>query len=193
MSPLCSDERRALLALARRAIVEAVCHGRVPEVSPLTGELAKPSGAFVTLHRHGRLCGCIGQMGASESLGRTVAECAIAAALKDPRFRPVCAEEVTELEIEISVLSPLAPVHHEDIEIGRHGLVVVGSGRRGVLLPQVAAQHGWTRERFLEETCAKAGIQPDAWKDPATRLFAFTAEVFSEAELGTARPVQRAN
>ncbi len=127
-------------------------------------------------------------MGAStESLAATVARCAIGAACEDPRFRPLRPEEIAELEIEISVLSPVDAVKPEAIEVGRHGLVVGQGGRRGVLLPQIPVEHGWTRERFLEETCLKAGLEPNAWKDPATILLAFTAEVFSEADFRAER------
>ncbi len=181
MSPLCSDDRRALLDLARRAIVEAVCHERVLDFPLPTGAVAAPAGAFVTLHRRSRLCGCIGQIVASDSLAATVVRCAIGAATKDPRFRAVRPEELVELEIELSVLSALEPIQPEAVEVGRHGLVVVHDQQRGVLLPQVATEHHWTRERFLEEACAKAGLPPDAWKDPTTHVLAFTAEVFSEA------------
>ncbi len=190
MSPLSSDERRALLDLARQAIVEAVCQGRTLDVPPALGAMAQPAGAFVTLHQRGGLCGCIGQVGASsESLAATVARCAVGAACEDPRFRPVRPEEVVELEIEISVLSPLEVVRPDAVEVGQHGLVVAQHGQRGVLLPQVPVEHRWTRERFLEETCAKAGLAPDAWKHPTTVLLAFTAEVFSEADF---RPERRA-
>ena len=181
MSPLCSDDRRALLDLARRAIVEAVCHERVLDFPLPTGAVVAPAGAFVTLHRRSQLCGCIGQIVASDSLAATVVRCAIGAATKDPRFRPVRPEELVELEIELSVLSALEPIRPEAVEVGRHGLVVVRDQQRGVLLPQVATEHHWTRERFLEEACAKAGLPSDAWKDPTTRVLAFTAEVFSEA------------
>lgn len=187
MSLLCSEDRRALLDLARHAVVEAVCHGRVLEFPPPSGALAAPGRAFVTLHRSGRLCGCIGQVVTSDSLAATVVRCAIGAATKDPRFRPVRPEELAELEIELSVLSPLEPIQPEAIQVGRHGLMVARDQFRGVLLPQVAVEHRWTRDRFLEETCAKAGLPPDAWKDPATRVMAFTAEVFSEAEFRAQR------
>jgi len=181
-SPLQEADRRALLGLARRAIVEAVFQRRLPGLTPLTGPLAEPCGAFVTLHHQGRLCGCIGQVSASEPLADTVVRCAIGAAMDDPRFRPLRFEELGELEIQISVLSPLEPIEPLAVEVGRQGLVFALGDRRGVLLPQVAVEHQWTRERFLEETCAKAGLQPDAWKDPGARLWAFTAEVFSEAD-----------
>ena len=190
MSPLCSDERRALLDLARRAILEAIHHERVLDFPAPAGALASLCCAFVTLHRGGRLCGCIGQVGPPEPLAATVVRCAIAAATKDPRFQPMRADELADLEIEVSVLSAFEPILPEAIEVGRHGLVVARRGQRGVLLPQVAAEHGWTGERFLQETCAKAGMELDAWKDPATSLLAFTAEVFSEAELATRRHEQ---
>ncbi len=191
MSPLCSEERRALLDLARRAIVEAVCHGRALDIPTPTDALAKPAGAFVTLHRRGQLRGCIGQVGASlESLAATVVRCAIGAACEDPRFHAVRPEAVAELEIEISVLSPPEPVRPEAIEVGRHGLLVIHYQHRGVLLPQVAVEHRWTCERFLEETCVKAGLERDAWKHPATLLLAFTAEVFSEADFEAQRQVR---
>lgn len=190
MLPHSSDDRRALLDLAREAIVEAVRYGRISHAPSAAGALAQPSGAFVTLHRRGRLCGCIGQVEASKSLAETVVHCAICAAVEDPRFPPVRPEEVGELEIEISILSPLEPIQPEKIEVGRHGLLVARSDRRGVLLPQVAVEQHWTRQRFLEETCVKAGLEREAWRDPATRLAAFTAEVFSETDLHPRREVQ---
>lgn len=182
MFPLCSDDRRALLQLARRAIAEAVCRSRVLDFPAPAGALAVPCGAFVTLHRRGRLCGCIGQVTPVESLAATVVRCAIGAATKDPRFRPVGPEEIAEVEIELSILSALELIDPEAVEVGRHGLMVVRHQQRGVLLPQVAVEHGWSRERFLEETCAKAGLAPDVWKDPETQVMAFTADAFSEAE-----------
>ena len=182
MSPLSSDDRRALLELARRAIVEAVDHSRPLEFLPAMGALAQPGGAFVTLHRRGRLRGCVGQVEPAESLAQTVVRCAVASALEDARFPSVQTEEIADLEIEVSVLSPLDPITPEHVEVGRHGLYASRGGRRGLLLPQVAMDRRWTRERFLEETCLKAGLEPLAWKDPATLLLGFTAEVFSEAE-----------
>lgn len=182
MSPLPSEGRRALLELARRALVEAVVHGRVLQVPTEQGELAAPCGAFVSLHLRGRLRGCVGQIESTEPLAETVARCAAAAALEDPRFQPVSSAEVNQLEIEISVLSPLEPATLEEIEVGRHGLLVTRGRLRGLLLPQVATQYRWSRERFLEETCVKAGLEREAWKDPITKIQRFTAEVFSEAE-----------
>ena len=190
MLPLRNEDRRALLSLARWAIVEAVCHARVPEIPKPTDALAHPCGAFVTLHHHGRLRGCIGQAEAVDSLARTVACCAVSAALHDPRFRPLHAEELADLEIEISILSPLQVIRPEEIRVGVHGLVVTREKMRGVLLPQVAIEQSWGPHRLLEETCVKAGLGREAWKDPATRIEAFTADVFAETELGPKKQAQ---
>lgn len=183
MSPLPSAERRELLMLARSAIEAAVQRRLAPELSFAMPLLAVPSGAFVSLHQRGRLRGCIGQIDASQPLALTVARCAVAAAIEDPRFSPVTPGELPGLEIEISVLSSLVPVRPEEIEVGKHGLLVSCGRLRGLLLPQVATQFHWTRERFLQETCHKAGVDAEAWQDPGTHIEAFTAEVFSEAEI----------
>jgi AmmeMemoRadiSam system protein A len=187
---LSEQERRELLGLARQAILAAVHHTPPPETSHISSTLLRPCGAFVTLHERGRLRGCIGQVESSEPLTDTVVHCAAAAAMEDPRFAPVRAEEIVSLEIEISVLSPPAPVRPEEIEIGRHGLIVSRGRMRGLLLPQVATQFRWSRERFLQETCRKAGLEPAAWQDPAVRIEAFTAEVFSEADSSAGRHAQ---
>jgi len=183
MSPLPESERRALLDLARRALTEAVLHRAILDYAKPEGLLAQPAGCFVTLHRQGRLRGCLGQIEASMPLAEAVVRCAVAVSSEDPRFVPVAADELDDVEIEISVLSPLAPVQPDQVVVGRHGLLVCQGPFRGLLLPQVATEHSWTRERFLEETCLKAGLTRESWKDPATRIEAFTAEVFSEAQL----------
>ena len=171
-----------LLEVARRALARAAEGREAREDLPESEALKEPAGAFVTLRKHGRLRGCIGQLPSREALVEVVAYCARAAALEDPRFKPVLAEEVAEMEVEVSVISALEDISADRIETGKHGLVV-GKGRQhGVLLPQVAAEHAWTAQRFLEEACSKAGLEPDAWKDPATRIQAFTAEVFSESD-----------
>jgi AmmeMemoRadiSam system protein A len=136
------------------------------------------------LRLRGKLRGCIGQLSSSDPLTQVVAYCARAAALEDPRFHPVSPDELAGIDIEISVLSPLKTIAPGEIEVGKHGLMVSQAWQRGVLLPQVAAEFHWGVERFLEETCVKAGLGRHAWKDPATRICAFTAEVFSESDLG---------
>jgi AmmeMemoRadiSam system protein A len=182
MSLLARSEKKILLEIARRALLHAVERREVVEEFSTSEILSRPRGAFVTLRRRGRLRGCIGQFASQKSVLQVVSYCARAAALEDPRFEPIRPEELPELELEISVLSEAQEIAFEEIEIGRHGLIVVRGWQRGVLLPQVAAEYRWTAERFLEETCAKAGLERDAWKDPATRVHAFTAEVFSESE-----------
>ncbi|HWZ53896.1 MAG TPA: AmmeMemoRadiSam system protein A [Candidatus Acidoferrales bacterium] len=187
MSPLADSAKQTLLDVARRAVKLAAERGKLLEDIPRDEVLERPAGAFVTLHRHGRLRGCVGQLASKEPLISVVAYCAMAAALEDPRFDPMTAAEFEGLAIEISVLSALADISPGEIETGRHGLLVSSDdggrgGRRGVLLPQVAGEFGWTAERFLEETCVKAGLEREAWKRAGTRVQGFTAEVFSEAE-----------
>ena len=177
MFPLSSDDKCALLNIARQAISGAVSEQRLPDC-PQNPSI--PGGTFVTLHRSGRLRGCVGQIGAAGSLEDTVARAAIGAALYDPRFPPVSQPEIAGLEIEISVLSPPQPMALEAIVLGRHGVIVVRNEQRGLLLPQVAAGRKWSAERLLEEACGKAGLSRDAWRDPSTQVLGFTAEVFSE-------------
>lgn len=177
-----AEERRWLLRLAHQSIRSAVTGIplRAPVASP---HLREVRGAFTTLHANGALRGCIGFVVAAEPLDRTIRETARAAALEDPRFPPVTEAELTELQLEISVLSPMFAIAPRDVVVGIHGLMVSYNGRRGLLLPQVAPEWGWERETFLEQTCLKAGLAGDQWKNGA-KLEAFTAEVFGEAEPG---------
>ena len=177
---LSETDRRAMLELARRAIGEAVSLQKPPRVIPENGVFSEKRGVFVTIHARGRLRGCIGVVEAFEPLGESVARCAASAALHDPRFSPVRAEELLDIKIEISVLSTPEPIRPENIEIGKHGLLVVQGVKRGLLLPQVAVEHELGREKFLEETCRKAGLKAEAWQEPETQILGFTCEVFSE-------------
>jgi AmmeMemoRadiSam system protein A len=183
LPPLCSDDRRRLLLLARATLTEVILYNRIPESPTPSGRLVEPAGAFVTLRNRGRLRGCVGLSGPSLPVSETVIQAAASVARCDPRFPAVAAEELAELEIEISVLSEPRPIAASAIEVGRHGLLVIRGRKRGLLLPQVATEHSWSAQRFLEETCRKAGLQTDAAWDPETELLAFTAEVFSEREL----------
>jgi AmmeMemoRadiSam system protein A len=183
MSPLADREKQLLLELARRALTAGVEKRESIPDFPADEVLREPGGAFVTLHRRGRLRGCVGQLPSKEPLVEVVAHCAKAAALEDPRFKPVRTDEIAEIEIELSILSGLEDVTLGRIEAGKHGLVVSRGWQRGVLLPQVATEFKWQAARFLEETCVKAGLEREAWKDPQTRIQAFTAEVFSESIL----------
>lgn len=180
MSPLAEREKQQLLQVARRALTAGVQKQDFLPGFPDDEILRQPGGAFVTLHLRKRLRGCVGQLPSQDPLVEVVAHCAKAAALADPRFKPVPPEELAEIAIELSILSPLEDVTLEKIAAGTHGLVVSRGWQRGVLLPQVAAEFKWQAARFLEETCVKAGLEREAWKDPQTRVQAFTAEVFSE-------------
>ncbi|MGH9523752.1 MAG: AmmeMemoRadiSam system protein A [Terriglobales bacterium] len=173
-----AEERATLLQLAHRAIAAHLGRERLDLTAP-SEHLGEKRGAFTTLHSHGQLRGCVGYPLAIAPLYQTIAETAVAAAFQDPRFTPVRAEELPSLIIEISVLSPLKPIAADEVEVGRHGLVVSYGGQRGLLLPQVPIEHGWDRQTFLAQTCIKAGVSPDAWKQGA-RLEAFSAEVFGE-------------
>lgn len=182
MSSLAEGEKKSLLRVARRALIAAVT--RIPWTEDLPGDpaLMRPAGAFVTLFYKGRLRGCIGQLSLQTPLVEVTTHCARAVASEDPRFPAVTAEELPSIEIEISVLSELADIKPTQIEPGKHGLLVSNGSHRGVLLPQVAVQFRWNVVRFLEAACEKAGLSKDAWKSGTTRIQAFTAEVFREAE-----------
>jgi AmmeMemoRadiSam system protein A len=182
MSSLVDREQQTLLQIARRALTAAVEQREFLENLPANEILQRPAGAFVTLHCRGRLRGCIGQLATADPLIQVVVHCAKAAALEDPRFEPVRPQELPDLNIEVSVLSPLFEIAPDQIVIGKHGLLITRGWQRGVLLPQVASEFGWPAERFLEETCAKAGLERDAWKHPDARVEAFTAEIFSESD-----------
>jgi len=181
MLPLTADEQRLLLQIARRALEEKIRFQNLPPPAGIPASLERPGGAFVTLHKEGDLRGCVGRIEASAPLHQTVYECAVSAAVSDPRFDPVAPEEVPHLQIEVSALSPLADVCVEEIEVGVHGLLLSQGARRGLLLPQVATEWHWNRNQFLEQTCLKAGLDKDAWRRGA-RIRAFTAQVFSEGE-----------
>ena len=172
------DERALLLRLAHESILSALEDREIP-LDPPTAHLAEPRGAFTSLYLHGELRGCVGYVLPVSPVYRAVVDTARAAAFEDTRFRPVTLPEAPELEIELSILSPPKPISADEVEIGRHGLLISMAGRRGLLLPQVPTEHHWDRTTFLEQTCRKAGLPLDAWKKGAT-IEAFTAEVFGE-------------
>ncbi len=173
-----SEERRALLQLAHDSISSALERRELSLDFP-TPHLSESRGAFTSLYLRGALRGCVGYVLPTCSVYRAVAETARAAAFDDNRFPPVTEEEVPHLQIELSILSPPQPIRAEEIQIGRHGLLISESGRRGLLLPQVPVERGWDRTTFLEQTCRKAGLPEDAWQRGAA-IAAFTAEVFGE-------------
>jgi len=172
------EERNQLLRLAHDSISFALQQREI-SLDPPSSHLAEPRGAFTSLHLGGELRGCVGYVLPTCSVYRAVAETARAAAFNDNRFPPVTSEENPNLEIELSILSPAQPIRGEEIEVGRHGLVISWHGRRGLLLPQVPLEHGWDRTNFLEQTCRKAGLPVDAWQKGAT-IEAFTAEIFGD-------------
>jgi AmmeMemoRadiSam system protein A len=174
------DERLTLLRAAHVSIESQLADQAFSFDAP-TAHLAEKRGAFTTLYIRGELRGCVGYVFPVASLYRTVAETARAAAFEDIRFSPLTAAELPDLEIHLSVLSPLEPIRAEEVEVGRHGLLVSLDGRRGLLLPQVPVEHGWARETFLEQTCRKAGLALDAWRRGAA-LEAFTAELFGDRD-----------
>jgi AmmeMemoRadiSam system protein A len=173
------EERRFLIEVARKAI-ETALEKREYRPEATTPNLKEPRAVFVTLHIGGQLRGCVGQIIATEPLVEAVAHSAVSAAFGDPRFAPLTTQEFPQLQFEISVLSPIKPIRPREIEPGVHGLLVSGGGRRGLLLPQVATEFGWGAETFLEHTCRKAGLPLDAWKQPETEIYGFTAEKFGE-------------
>jgi AmmeMemoRadiSam system protein A len=172
------DERTLLLRLAHDSISSALQHIEI-SLDPPTPHLAEPRGVFTSLYVRGQLRGCVGYVLPNCAAFRAVAETARAAAFNDNRFPPVTTEEASDLEIELSILSPAKPMRAEEIEVGRHGLLISWHGRRGLLLPQVPVERSWDRTTFLEQTCRKSGLPPDAWQKGAT-IEAFTAEVFGE-------------
>ena len=177
------EQRTQLLRIARQSI-EAALDGRPAEVdaAQLDETLRRPSGAFVSLHtKDGTLRGCIGSIQPAAPLCEAIVSSAINAAFRDPRFYPLRKDELGNVEIEISVMSPIEPVSDvEEIEVGRDGLIISRGARAGLLLPQVATDYGWDRETFLRQTCVKAGLPPDSWQSDDCRIEKFSAEVFSE-------------
>jgi AmmeMemoRadiSam system protein A len=181
---LSPEVRRELLDLARRSIEGYFRREPLPRLASDRAEtFGEARALFVTLRKHGELRGCIGTLSPDGELGRTVPRFARRAAFDDPRFPPLTPEELAQCDIEISVLTPPQPVTSaEEIQIGRDGVILELAGRSGLLLPQVATEWGFDRERFLEEVSRKAGLFADAWRDPAARLWRFQAEVFEEGE-----------
>jgi len=185
------EQRRILLHISHAAIRSILERRAFQNDPPAAPELSEPRGVFTTLYLREddagalgelQLRGCVGYAVPVAPLYRAVAETARAAAFDDSRFAPVSREEECRLEISLSVLSRLFPVRPEAVEIGRHGLLISEGLRRGLLLPQVPVEHGWDRETFLQQTCRKAGLPPDAWRRTAT-IEAFVAEVFSDSEI----------
>jgi AmmeMemoRadiSam system protein B/AmmeMemoRadiSam system protein A len=179
---LSDAEKSELLTLARKSVEYVVQQKDAYEPPASTSAtLNQERGAFVTLTESGALRGCIGYTSATKPLYMTVRDTATLAAMRDPRFPPVSASELPNLEYEISVLSPLRRVMDvQQIKVGEHGLLMKNGDSEGLLLPQVPVEQKWDRQTFLEQTCAKARLSPGCWKDEETDIFSFTAVVFGE-------------
>jgi len=175
------EERAQLLRLAHDAVVSALQSRKLSLDAP-TAHLAEPRGVFTSLYLNGALRGCVGYVLPTCSLYRAVAETACAAAFNDNRFAVVTKEEAALIEVELSILSVPQVIAPDAIEIGRHGLLITQHGHRGLLLPQVAADRHWTPTTFLEQTCLKAGLPPDAWRSGAV-IEGFTAEIFGDKDV----------
>lgn len=192
---LSKEEWRYLFTIIRRALKEAFRSKKV-EVTPPSEEdfphLYEKRGVFVTLYKkergkekqkRGTLRGCIGSIFPEKPLYEEIIEVALSSAFKDPRFPPLREEELEDVEIEISLLSPFKRVSYEEIEVGKHGIYIKKGPYRGLLLPQVATEYKWDRETFLRHTCLKAGLSEDCYLDPEVEIYVFTAEVCKESEL----------
>ncbi len=186
---LTREDKKKLLRIARLTLETYVKERRIPEVKPQREILKKKGAVFVTLKKRGILRGCIGGLSAVEPLYLAVQHMTVNSCSKDPRFYPVRVDELEDIEIEISVLSPPVPVKNplKEIKIGRDGLIIEYGRRRGVLLPQVPVEWGWNLQEYLRQICRKAGLPPDTWKKPGVKLYRFTATVFSEKEFQAKR------
>jgi hypothetical protein len=181
---LSKEEKQKLLKIARASVVETVTGRRQIGISVTEERLKENCGAFVTLKKHGELRGCIGYIIAARPLYETVKDVARSAAINDYRFSPVSGDELDDIELEISVLTPLKICKDvKEIIVGKHGIYIKRGFNSGLLLPQVATEQGWDRETFLKHTCLKAGLPENSWKDASTEIYIYSAEVFDEKQL----------
>lgn len=181
---LSEASKATLLKLARESITAAVTDAFPPLYGGEDPSLNTPCGVFVTLKKEDKLRGCIGYIHALDPLFKVVIDVAASAATQDYRFSPVTEDELPDIDIEISVLSPLRQIKDiNEIEIGKHGIYLEKNYWKGLLLPQVAKKYHWNTQQFLEQTCVKAGLPHPAWKDPETKIMIFSAEIFNEREI----------
>jgi hypothetical protein len=173
------EEKKTLHQIAKTVIENKAKGKAVPDFKVESPTLKENRGAFVTIQKKGQLRGCIGYIEGHGPLHKTIEEMAEAAAFRDPRFSPVKEKELPELDIEISVLTPLRKITDvREIEVGKHGIYIIKGGWSGLLLPQVATEYGWDRLAFLEHTCQKAGLPPNAWKEKDIEIYIFSADIF---------------
>ena len=175
-----SEQDKKNLHQIAKAVIENKVRGKpIPEFKVESPILKENRGAFVTINKKGQLRGCIGYIEGRGPLHRTIEEMAEAAAFRDPRFTPVTEKELPDLEIEISVLTPLRRITDvSEIQVGKHGIYIKKGWLSGLLLPQVATEYGWDRQTFLDHTCQKAGLPSNAWKDKNTEIYIFSADIF---------------
>jgi AmmeMemoRadiSam system protein A len=177
---LTRKEQKELLKIARNTIIDYVTNRKIPVITTTLPGLNLHSGCFVTIKQHGELRGCIGNFVSERPLFQLVQDMSVSAATGDPRFYPMKTEDLADFKLDISVLSPLEKTTSVDeIKVGTHGIYIVKGSYRGVLLPQVATEYGWNREQFLQHTCTKAGLPPDAWQGECD-IYIFSAQVFGE-------------
>lgn len=180
-----TDEEKAILLHAAREAIQSLFDREV-KISEVDYNFypnltKRNAGAFVTLTKRGQLRGCVGYLSSAKTLFDTVVDAAKNSAINDPRFSPVTAMELQQIDIEISVLSPPVPISkYEDIVIGEHGLYLEDDIYRAVLLPQVAVEHNYSTSQFLSSLCEKAGMERSAWMSQRLNIKVFTADVFSE-------------
>jgi AmmeMemoRadiSam system protein A len=184
---LTEEDKKALLNIVRstieRKLTAGIDYSNARETIETSPALKEKSGVFVTLKKKGQLRGCIGYIQAFMPLEQAVAKMALAAAFDDPRFPPLKRNELKEISVEISILSPLKRISKlDEIEVGKHGLYIMRGYSSGLLLPQVATEYDWDRLTFLEQTCCKAGLPCDAWKDEDSAVFVFSADIIEESE-----------
>lgn len=178
------DQKRLLLKIARKTIKNTVMGSPPGEYRVTDPVLNKECGAFVTIHNKGNLRGCIGNITASTPLWKTVLNMAVEATTRDPRFPPVTANELDDIDIEISALSPLRRIKDiDEIEVGTHGILIKRGFNQGLLLPQVATENGFDRTSFLENTCLKAGLARNCYMDEDCEILIFSATVFGEEDI----------
>ena len=177
---LTKKEQKELLKIARKTIVDHVTDQKVPVFVTASAGLNLHSGCFVTVKQKEELRGCIGNFVSDQPLYLLVQEMAVSAATRDPRFYPMKAQDLGDFTLDISVLSPLEKIASvEEIRVGKHGIYIIKGSSRGVLLPQVATEYGWSRDQFLQHTCIKAGLPEDAWQGECD-IYRFSAQVFGD-------------
>lgn len=178
------QEQDEILKLARNTIEQYVTKSIIPRFNSADPVFNQTGGAFVTIHNNGQLRGCIGTIESNEPIYKTVEEMAIESATQDPRFEPVNEAELKDIDVEVSILSPKRRVSGiDEIELGKHGVIVKKGFAAGVFLPQVAGETGWSKKEFMEHLCeGKAGLSKDAYLDPKTEIYVFEAQVFGEKE-----------